>query len=260
MTDETPERRLRRERNRILFDGVASLYDATRQSYPLDVVHELLTTAQLAQGSRVLEVGCGTGQLTSRLAGRGLRITAVDIGAEMVRLARRNVVDRDVSFHCASFEEFESTESFDLIVSATAFHWIDPAVAFSKSVALLRPGGWLALLTTGERHHEPVRSALRELWIKHHPAAEKWQPSEPWAVLMRATGLFGDVTELISERPLQLSVSDAVDVECTRATFLSWGLDIRQAFRRDLAALLQNGPSVEVVQETSLTMAPALRT
>jgi len=258
MTDETPAQRLRRERNRTLFDGVAALYDATRQSYPLDVVHELLTTAQLAHGSRVLEVGCGTGQLTRRLAGRGLRITALDIGADMVRLARRNVADVEVSFECASFEEFVSTDSFDLVVSATAFHWIDPAVAFPKSVGLLRPGAWLALLTTGERHREPVRSALRELWIKHHPSAERWAPSEPWAIQARATGLFGEVTEVVSERPVQLSATDAVDVECTRATFLSWDLDTQQAFRRDLTALLQDAPTVEVVQETYLALAPTL--
>lgn len=130
MAGESAAQRERRERNRTLFDGVAGLYDATRQCYPDMIVEHMLETAQLSAGSRVLEVGCGTGQLTSQLAGRGLQITALDIGAEMLRLARGNVSDLAVAFkHCA-FEAFSDTGPFDLIVSATAFHWIDPTLAW----------------------------------------------------------------------------------------------------------------------------------
>jgi SAM-dependent methyltransferase len=51
----------------------------------------------------------------------------------------------------ASFEDLADTGPFDLIVSATAFHWVDSGVGLAKAARLLRPGGWLALLTTEER-------------------------------------------------------------------------------------------------------------
>jgi ubiquinone/menaquinone biosynthesis C-methylase UbiE len=60
-----------------------------------------------------------------------------------------------LSFQVSSFEDFAAADaSFDLIVSGTAFHWVDPEAMFCKPARLLRPGGWLALLETGERYDD----------------------------------------------------------------------------------------------------------
>jgi ubiquinone/menaquinone biosynthesis C-methylase UbiE len=139
---ETEEQRSKRRRQRTLFDGVAQLYDATRPGYPAEIVEFLAATAGAGTGSAMLEVGCGTGQLTRDLARLGFDLTAIDIGPAMVAMARRALADAPVSFRTCSFEDFAAADwSFDLIVSATAFHWIDPEVRFSKSARLLRPGG-----------------------------------------------------------------------------------------------------------------------
>lgn len=89
----------------------------------------------------MLEIGCGTGQLTRELAGRTLNLTAIDIGAAMVETARRNVADPMARFQTSSFEDFADSGSFDLIVSTTAFHWVDPGIGLAKAARLLRPGG-----------------------------------------------------------------------------------------------------------------------
>jgi SAM-dependent methyltransferase len=109
----------------------------------------------------VLEIGCGTGQLTRELAGGALNLTAIDIGAAMVETARRNVADPMARFQISSFEDFADSGPFDLIVSATAFHWVDPGIGLAKAARLLRPRGWLALLTTGERCRAEVRDLRR---------------------------------------------------------------------------------------------------
>ena len=75
---------------RTLFDGVAERYDAARPRYPRVVVDDLVALAGLESGSRVLEIGCGTGQLTVDLARRGLDVTAVEIGPALA-VARRNL-------------------------------------------------------------------------------------------------------------------------------------------------------------------------
>jgi 2-polyprenyl-3-methyl-5-hydroxy-6-metoxy-1,4-benzoquinol methylase len=93
VASETDEQSRKREQQRTLFDGIPGLYDATRQSYPAEIVDAVLTTAALGTGAAVLEIGCGTGQLTHQLADRGLNLTAIDIGAAMVDAARRNISD-----------------------------------------------------------------------------------------------------------------------------------------------------------------------
>jgi Methyltransferase domain len=91
MAAETGKQHTKREQQRGLFDSVAGLYDATRQSYPAQIVDALLATAAIGPGAAVLEIGCGTGQLTRQLAGRGLHVTAIDIGPAMADAARRTV-------------------------------------------------------------------------------------------------------------------------------------------------------------------------
>jgi SAM-dependent methyltransferase len=102
----------------------------------------------LSAGDRVVEVGSGTGLLTTSLLARGLRVDAVDPGGNMIRLARRRVADgAAVRFHHGRFEDVALPEgAFAAMFSATAFRWIDPEVGWTRAAALLEPGGMLALL------------------------------------------------------------------------------------------------------------------
>jgi SAM-dependent methyltransferase len=252
---ETEEDRTRRVTWRRLFDDVADLYEATRPGYPAEIVDAVCTTAGLAPGAAVLEIGCGTGQLTRQLAERGYRLTAIDLGASMVAAAERNVADPAVRFEVSSFEEFDGTGPFDLIVSATAFHWVDPSVAWVKTARLLRPGGWLALMSTGELYAEPFRTQLLEQWTRYsrRPVRASYEPV--WVTGLRDTALFGEPVELRHASPMRLSAATVIGLERTRGTFLSYSEQDQEAFAADLGALLEPGSHVDLVQDTLLSMA-----
>lgn len=255
---ETEAQRRTREQRRRLFDGVAGLYDATRPGYPAEIVDALCASTGVGRGAAVLEIGCGTGQLTRQLAGRDLNLTAIDIGAAMIETARRNVADPMARFQVCSFEEFADSGHFDLVVSATAFHWIDPSIGLAKAARLLWPEGWLALLTTGERYPEPLRTRLRELWIKYSHQTVRWADQPAWATALRETTLFGEMVEVRHTRPLRLPVRAVMGVEHTRATFLSYGKQDQEDFTAELWALLEPSSHVDLVQETLLAMAPTV--
>ncbi|WP_203916705.1 class I SAM-dependent methyltransferase [Rugosimonospora africana] len=258
MTVETPEQRRTREQQRVLFDGVAGLYDATRQSYPAEIVDAVVANAAIGPGAAVLEIGCGTGQLTRQLAGQAFNLTAIDIGAAMVQAARRNVADATARFQVCSFEDFPDSGPFDLIVSATAFHWIDPSVGLAKADRLLRPGGWVALLTTGERYPEPLQGRLRDLWVRYSRQAGKWGGQPAWLTALRENGRFGETVEASHTRALRLPAEAIVGVERTRATFLSYAEQDQADFTADLKALLEPGSHVDLIQESFLAMAPTV--
>jgi ubiquinone/menaquinone biosynthesis C-methylase UbiE len=138
---ESDRDRDKRHCQRALFDGIAERYDASRPGYPAQVVGFVAATAGLAAGDAVLEVGCGTGQLTERLARSGFRLTAIDIGPSMIAAARRRLAGAHVLFQATSFEDLAAADaSFGLVVSGAAFHWIDPGVAFTKSARLSGSG------------------------------------------------------------------------------------------------------------------------
>ena len=132
-----------------VFDAVAVEYDRHRPAYPDQLVDQACRAAGIGPGDRVLEVGCGTGQLTRSLLARGLQVTAVEPGANLLALARKNLAGAGaVEFTGVRFEDAVLPRGhFRAVFSASAFHWIDPAVSWRKAADVLVPGGTLALLS-----------------------------------------------------------------------------------------------------------------
>jgi SAM-dependent methyltransferase len=132
------------------FDEDAALYDAARPGYPDELVQDLVVLGRVAPGDRVLEVGCGTGQLTVPLARRGLRIVCVELGERMATVARRNLEQfPEVAVETGDFEHWDTGgRSFDIIVAATSWHWLAPEVRYGKAAQVLRSDGRLAVIST----------------------------------------------------------------------------------------------------------------
>lgn len=158
------------------FDEAADLYDRARPRYPPALVAELARRTGLGPGSRVLEIAPGTGQLTGALAGYGCRITCVELGASMAAVARRNLAGSpQVDVVVSDFEGWElPAEPFDLVVCATAFHWIDPSVRMVKTARALRPGGRLAVVVT-----DHVAGGTVEFFARSQRCYERWDPATP---------------------------------------------------------------------------------
>jgi ubiquinone/menaquinone biosynthesis C-methylase UbiE len=158
----------------LTFDRVAEEYDRVRSGYPAELVDAACELGNLAAGSRVLEVGCGTGKLTTALAGRGLRVDAVEPGANMLAIARRHA-GPSVTFHHARFEDVDlPAAAFDAVFSATAFHWVDPDRGWPKAAEVLRPGGMLALLTHLGATPTELDLEILGVWRSVTPEAEGW--------------------------------------------------------------------------------------
>jgi len=137
-----------RRRYAQVFDDVAEEYDRVRRGYPDQLIDAACARGGLRAGDEVVEVGSGTGLLTAALLRRGLRVEAIDPGANMIRLARRRVgAGAAVRFHHGRFEDIALPEgAFGAVFSATAFHWIEPEVGWARAAGMLAPGGILALL------------------------------------------------------------------------------------------------------------------
>lgn len=256
---EPDEERETRRRRRLTFDAVADLYQSTRRGYPSELLEQIVATAGVGDGSQVLEVGCGTGQLTRQLIAHGVALTAIDISRSMVDAARKSA-GKSARFEAVAFEDFTPRdETFDLVISATAFHWIDPNVGFAKAAELLRPGGWLALLGTGEHYDEPFGTALRNVWgaLQDPTAVAPSRPSE--AELIAATSMFGPAMSQSHEERLTLPAGVIAGLERTRATVLDYTPELRQRYDEALDALLAPLAEVPLTQRTSLTMAQRLQ-
>lgn len=176
------------------FDRAAELYDRVRPTYPPALFDDLARLAGVGPGCRVLEIAPGTGQATLPLAERGCEVVAVELGASMAAVARRKLAAfPNVRVEVGAFEDFElPPEPFDLVLVATAFHWLDPAVRVARCAAALRPGGALALIGT---HH--VAGGDVDFFAEAQGCYERWMPgTEPGLRLEPADAIPRDAAEL----------------------------------------------------------------
>jgi SAM-dependent methyltransferase len=143
MSDGTPARSYGK-----VFNEVAGEYDRNRPTYPDALVDQACDVAGIRDGDRVLEIGCGTGQLTRSLLARGLRVTALEPGDQLIRVAEENLKDAgDVAFVHARLEDVQlPRESYEAVFSASAIHWVDPDLSWRKIADALAPHGMLALI------------------------------------------------------------------------------------------------------------------
>ena len=162
-------------------------YERARPTYPTELFDDLAALAGLASGSRVVEVGPGTGQATRELARRGYRVTGIELGAGLAALARQRLAAfPDVEIVTSSFETWEPRRAaFDAVLAFTSFHWIDPEMRYERAARLPNRDGVLAIVAT--RHvlpddGDPIFAELQKDYRGLMPGADEDAPPHPDAI------------------------------------------------------------------------------
>lgn len=186
------------------FDEVAELYDEARPGYPAALFDELLALAALPQAAHLFEIGCGTGHATLEFARRGFSIDCIELGQNLAAVARGNLAQfAAVTIAVSDFDAYQAHAHYDLVYSASAYHWLNPATRIARAAALLRPAASIAVW---RNHHirgkrsERFNALVREVYASCAPqlaqkragpsdlASIPFTESEQWL----ASGLFRD--------------------------------------------------------------------
>jgi trans-aconitate methyltransferase len=113
-------------------------------------------------GEMILDLGCGSGQLTAKIAESGADVTGLDRSAEMIAEARRNFPS--LTFEIADASNFMVDAPFDAVFSNAALHWVKDADGAAESVArALRSGGRFVVEMGGKGNIRAVMEAVRDV-------------------------------------------------------------------------------------------------
>jgi SAM-dependent methyltransferase len=250
-----------RERLRETFGSVAEQYDRARPEYPAAVFDDLAELAALEPGSRVLEIGPGSGKATVDLVRRGYAVTAVELSSELASVARRNVPEAEIVV--ADFETWQPADAgFDAVVAFTAFHWIAPELRYAKPARLLRPGGALAVVAGPHvlpADADPFFAEVQEDYDAVVPHPDNRPPRRPeevegWAGELEASGLFVTVVERRRLAALTYTADEFVDVLGTFSDNLALPEEQREELFRRIHARIAVRPSGTVTKHHLLTL------
>jgi ubiquinone/menaquinone biosynthesis C-methylase UbiE len=253
-----------------VFDEIAADYDRHRPAYPDELLDQACHVAGIGSGDQVLEVGCGSGQLTRGLVARGLRVTALEPGRNLIALARQNLKGAGVvEFVNAEFENAPlPSEQFRAVFSASAFHWVDPKVSWQKAADVLVPGGTLALVQycgleepRSKQDQDALLAAMRTVsaesaanWPAYRDlddtlagmeqrrdnVSEVWAWFGSYAIAQDHAGrLFSDVQVALMPKLTEHAPDELIAVVRTMSFYARLSTDQRHALEREYEALYE---------------------
>ncbi|MGO4614788.1 class I SAM-dependent methyltransferase [Nocardia sp. 2YAB30] len=131
----------------------AERYDRARPRYPDALIDRIVAARPELD---VLDVGCGTGIAARQFRDSGCRVLGVEPDARMAEFARGTGLETEV----ATFEAWDSADrTFDAVIAAQSWHWVDPVAGAAKAAQVLRPGGRLAIFAHVIAPPRPIAEA-----------------------------------------------------------------------------------------------------
>jgi len=157
---------------RLTFNEDALNYDKFRPSYAARMFDDVISFSSLNSSKKALEIGIGTGKATQPFLKTGCKLTAIEIGDKMAEFSRKRFENfNNLEIINQDFENVQLDEgSYDLIYSASAFHWIPPEIGLPKVYRLLKNNGvfaWISNQPIPAKEHEFIYGELKKVYEKY---------------------------------------------------------------------------------------------
>ncbi len=157
---------------RLTFNEDAQNYDKFRPTYANELFDDVIRYSSLSSDKRALEIGIGTGQATLPFLKKGCHITAIELGDKLAQFSREKFAEYP-NLDVVN-QEFESVplndNSYDLVYSATAFHWIPQEIGLPKVHSILKSGGvfaWFSNHPSPAREYTHIHEEFEKIYSKY---------------------------------------------------------------------------------------------
>lgn len=166
------------------FDTAAQNYDKFRPGYVDELYKTIFDYIALNENSHAAEVGIGSGQATLPILKTGCGVTAFEYGEELSELCREKFKEyEDFSVVTGRFEDAQIiADSFDLVYSATAFHWIPEEIGYKKVFSMLKSGGAFARFANHpyrDKGNPALSNEIDKLYAEYYYKYYDKEPKSP---------------------------------------------------------------------------------
>lgn len=157
-----------------LFDEAVLNYEKRRPNYGTELFKDIIKYAEITMDKSVVEIGCGTGQATEPFLKTKCKVTAVELGENLASYTREKFkAYENLNVIRSAFEDFDCEDNkFDMLYSATAFHWIPDEIGYKKAYSKIKKGGTIALFwnrpSTSDKDN-PLHGKIQSVYNKVLP-------------------------------------------------------------------------------------------
>lgn len=234
-------------------------YDKARPDYPDELFEDIFRYIDLSENSNALEIGIGTGQATLPFLNKGCNVTAVEFGDRLAKYCQQkfsefsnfNIINSD--FTTANLPE----NSFDLIYSATAFHWIPKDRGYAKIKSLLKHGGVVALFW----NHPFVSNTSDETNLASMSVYKKYRPDDETPAEFDLSDCQKQISELkqygfkniklkVYKRTRKLTSEEYISLIKTYSNHNALPEKVQKAFERDMKQAINNTGRIISIYDT----------
>ena len=252
------------------FDTSASLYNRMRPGYTDELYRAIFDYISIDKESRVVEVGSGTGQATLPILKTGCELTAVEYGKNLSSMLKDRYQEYDgLSVITGKFEDVKLQENaYDLVFSATAFHWVPEDIGYPKVYSILKPGGAFARFANRPRISgddpelaQEIDVIYNDYYNKHYgvkSGAGKWFTEEDAREISLIPTKYGftDIRYHIFYRTRVFTAKEYTDLLGTYSDHIAIEESIRRAFFAKIEeAILRHGGTISLKDTIDLELA-----
>lgn len=234
-------------------------YDKARPDYPDELFEDIFGYLDLSENSNVLEIGIGTGQATLPFLNKGCNVISVELGDKLAKYCQHKF-SKYSNFKTinSDFIKAELPEnSFDLIYSATAFHWIPKDRDYAKIKSLLKPDGAVALFW----NHPFVSNTSDETNLASMSVYKKYRPDDKTSAEFDLSDCQKQISELeqygfnnikskIYKRTRKLTSEEYISLIKTYSDHNAMPKKVRKAFERDMKKAIDNAGGIISIYDT----------
>ena len=247
------------------FDTVASAYDKFRPSYSDELYEMIFNYITLNESCYAVEVGIGSGQATLPILKTGCNVTAVEYGKEFSELCKEKF--KEYPKFSVITNKFEDTifsdDTYDLVYSASAFHWIAENIGYEKVFSMLKSGGAFARFANHPYPakdnlplFEEIQSIYGEYYHNKKPPIEYTEERAAQTAKIAEKYGFTDIKYALFHRTRTFSASEYCALLGTYSDHIAIKENIRKEFFSKIEdAINDYGGSITVYDTIDLQLA-----
>lgn len=247
------------------FDTVAQQYEKLRPGYVPALYEDIFKYRQIDKTSHAIEVGIGGGQATLPVLKTGCKVTAVEYGENFSELCRNKFREfPGFSVVTTKFEDFHyESNSYDLIYSASAFHWVPEELGYLKVFDMLKSGGAFARFANHpykDKGREEIHKALQKIYDVYMPNSKEDSEYDEKSAKERADIAkkygFEDICYKIYHRTRTFSAKEYTDLLGTYSDHMIIEEETRKIFFAEIEqAINQFGGKITIYDTIDLQLA-----